>query len=390
MVRPADLAEAAEAVAGGGRLLLRGGGTKLDWGGPVEGVERVVDTGGLNRLVRHDPADLTATVQAGMPLAELQAELGRSGQWLALDPPLHDHAGRSATVGGVIATADHGPRRLAFGAPRNLVIGATFVLADGTVARTGGNVIKNVAGYDLGKVVCGSLGTLALLADVTVRLQPLPAASATLAVRADAHQARTVALALSDAQLEPAAADHRADLGAGESGWLWVRFDGSEEVVAEQRRRAAAIATDHALDNAPHNDSATLWDADVIAPLAGAPDETVAAVSTVPSQTGRVAATASRAAAEAGVSARWHSHVTLGLHRVVMSGGDPAGHAAVVRALRAAGYRTELRRRVADVDEHADAWTDGPLPSSWPLMRALKQRLDPDRRLAPGRFLGGL
>lgn len=389
-VRPESLADAAEAMAGGGRLLLRGWGTKQGWGGPVEGVERVIDTRGLDRVVRHDPADLTATVQAGVPLAELQTELGRSGQWLPLDPPLHDPAGRPATIGGIIAAADHGPRRLAYGAPRDLVIGATFALADGELARTGGKVIKNVAGYDLAKLMCGSLGTLALLVDVTLRLQPRPAASVTLAVRADAAQAHTLWLALSDARLEPAAADHRADLGASGSGWLWVRFDGSEAVAAEQRRRAAAIAADHGLDNAPHNDSATLWDTDLIAPLTDGTGETVAAVSTVPSQTPRVAATATRAAAEAGLSARWHSHVALGLHRVVLSGGDAAGHAAVVRALRAAGYRTELRQRAPGVDEHTDAWTDGFLPSAWPLMRAVKQRLDPDRRLAPGRFLGGL
>lgn len=389
-VQPQGLAEAAEAMAGGGRLLLRGWGTKQGWGGPVEGVERVVDTRGLNRLVRHDPSDLTATVQAGMPLAELQAELGRSGQWLPLDPPLHDHAGRPATVGGIIAAADHGPRRLAHGAPRDLVIGATFALADGQLARTGGNVIKNVAGYDLAKLVCGSLGTLALLVDVTVRLQPRPAASVTLAVRADAAQAHTLWLALSDAQLEPAAADHRADLGVSGSGWLWVRFDGREDVAAEQRRRAAAIAADHGLDHTPHNDSVALWDEHLVAPLGGESGETVAAVSTVPTQTPGVAATAARAAADAGVVARWHSHVALGVHRVVLSGGAPADHAAVVRALRTAGYRTELRQRLQGVDEHADAWTDGSLPSAWPLMRAVKQRLDPDRRLAPGRFLGGL
>lgn len=391
VVRPADLAEAAAAITGSGRVLIRGGGTKLDWGAPAEGVERVVDTGGLNRVVRHDPADLTATVQAGVPLAELQAELGRSSQWLAVDPPLHDHTGRAATVGGVIATADHGPRRLAYGAPRDQVIGATFVLADGTVARTGGNVIKNVAGYDLAKLLCGSLGTLALIVDVTVRLQPLPAASATVGVRATPAQAHRVWLAVSDAQLEPAAADHVADLGLrDQAGWLWVRFDGSEAVVAEQARAAAVLAADQGLETTTPDEPDGLWGDTLMGSLAGGADETVVGVSAVPSVGSRVAATAARAAADAGLEGRCHSHVALGLHRVVVADGDAAAHAAVVRALRADGHRAELRRRVAGVDEHVDAWTDGALPSAWPLMRSVTQRLDPDRRLAPGRFLGGL
>lgn len=389
VARPTSLAEAAEAVTGSGRVLLRGGGTKLDWGAPAEGVERVVDTGGLNRMVRHDPADLTATVQAGVSLAELQAELGRSSQWLALDPPLHDHAGRAATVGGVVAAADHGPRRLAYGAPRDQVIGATFALADGTVARTGGNVIKNVAGYDLAKLLCGSLGTLALIVDVTVRLQPLPEASATVGVHTTPAQAHRVWLAVSDAQLEPAAADHVADLGSGDqAGWLWLRFDGSETVVTEQARRAATLAADQGLETT--TPEGPLWDDTLMSSLAGGADETVVAISTVPNVGSRVAATAARAAADAGVEARCHSHVALGLHRVVVAGGAAADHAAVVAALRADGHRAELRRRVAGVDDHTDAWTDGPLPGAWPLMRAVKQRLDPDRRLAPGRFLGGL
>lgn len=391
VVRPTDLGEAGEALAGRGRVLARGRGTKLDWGAPAEGVERVVDTRGLDRVVRHDPADLTATVQAGAPLAELQAELGRSGQWLALDPPLHDHTGRPATVGGVIAAADHGPRRLAHGAPRDQVIGATFVLADGTVARTGGNVIKNVAGYDLAKLLCGSLGTLALIVDVTVRLQPLPEASATVGVHTTPAQAHRVWLAVSNARLEPAAADHLVDLGSGDqAGWLWLRFDGSEAVVAEKARAAAALATDQGLTTTTPDDPDRLWDGTLSRSLAGGADETVVGVSAVPSVGSRVAATAARAAAEAGLEGRCHSHVALGLHRVGVSGGDAADHAAVARALRADGHRAEVRRRVAGVDDHVDAWTDGELPSAWPLMRSVKQRLDPDRRLAPGRFLGGL
>jgi glycolate oxidase FAD binding subunit len=393
LVCPTGPAEAAEALTGGPdgpRVVVRGGATKLDWGAPVEGVERVVDTAGLDRLVRHDPSDLTATVQAGVPLQRLQAELAEAGQWLALDPPPGDAAGRTATVGGVLATADHGPRRLACGAPRDLVIGATFALADGTVARTGGNVIKNVAGFDLAKLLCGSLGTLALLIDVTVRLDPLPAATATLSAPATPGQAHALALALSDARLEPAAIDHTGQATGHDPGRVWVRFAARDAAVAAQRRAAAAdVAARHGLSTEPVDDDEGLW-ADLVAGLAGGDDETVVAVTTLPSLSAQVAEAVSAGAAAADVAARWHSHVALGLHRVALSGAAPSEHAAVVRALRAAGFRAELRRRVAGVDDHVDAWVDGELPSAWPLMRSVKHRLDPHRRFAPGRFFGGL
>ncbi len=133
-------------------------------------LDLLVSTTGLRELIEYNPADLVVRAQAGLPLAELQAIVGAAGQRLALDPP---EAG--ATLGGVVAANASGPRRHRFGTVRDLLIGATFVLADGTVAHTGGKVVKNVAGYDLAKLLTGSYGTLAVLADVTFRLHGLPA-----------------------------------------------------------------------------------------------------------------------------------------------------------------------------------------------------------------------
>ncbi len=147
----------------------RGGGTK-DWGPVIEDAA-VVETGGLARILEHNVGDFTAVLEAGVPLARAQAEFAEHGQMLAIDPAPHD----AATVGGVMAANDSGPLRHRYGSMRDLVVGTTVALSDGTLARSGGKVIKNVAGYDLGKLFTGSFGTLGLIVRVAVRLHPLPA-----------------------------------------------------------------------------------------------------------------------------------------------------------------------------------------------------------------------
>lgn len=153
-------------------VIPRGGGTRMDFGLPPSRADIVVSLERLNRIVAHEPADQTATVEAGITMAGLQAGLGKRGQYLPLDPP-HGDAG---TLGGVLATNASGVLRTSFGTARDLVIGARVVQADGTVVRSGGQVVKNVAGYDLNKMYIGSLGTLGILAEVNLKLQPLPAA----------------------------------------------------------------------------------------------------------------------------------------------------------------------------------------------------------------------
>ncbi|MCY3556341.1 MAG: FAD-binding oxidoreductase [Gemmatimonadetes bacterium] len=153
-------------------VIPRGGGTKMDFGHPPSRADIVVSMERLNRIVAHEPADQTATVEAGITMAGLQAGLGKRGQFLPLDPPHGDEG----TLGGVLATNASGVLRTSFGTARDLVIGARVVQADGTVVRSGGQVVKNVAGYDLNKMYIGSLGTLGILAEVNLKLQPLPSA----------------------------------------------------------------------------------------------------------------------------------------------------------------------------------------------------------------------
>jgi glycolate oxidase FAD binding subunit len=189
--------------------VIRGGGTKLSWGRPPATVDLVVSTSRLARLVAHRHGDLTATVQAGMKLRDLNASLSTQRQWLPIDTAFGE-----ATIGGIVATNDSGPSRHRHGTPRDLVIGITLALADGRVVKAGGTVVKNVAGYDLGKLVSGSHGTLAGIVDVTFKLSPIPQTSATLlAAYTDAAVLARDVAALDATQIEPAAFDVRAEDG---------------------------------------------------------------------------------------------------------------------------------------------------------------------------------
>ncbi|MDP9443186.1 MAG: FAD-binding oxidoreductase, partial [Actinomycetota bacterium] len=176
VARPGSTREAAEVLRVAGqhrlRVVARGAGTKLDWGAAPAGLDLVVDTTALTGIVEHAAGDLVGIARAGTPLADLQEQLATAHQQLALDAPVPD-----ATLGGSIATNTSGPRRVLYGTLRDLLIGITFVRADGVVAKAGGKVVKNVAGYDFAKLLTGSYGTLGLVTEAAFRLHPLPAAS---------------------------------------------------------------------------------------------------------------------------------------------------------------------------------------------------------------------
>ncbi|MDH4101972.1 MAG: FAD-binding oxidoreductase [Thermoleophilia bacterium] len=184
-------------------------------------------TAGLDRILEHETGDLTCTVEAGVRLSALNAVLGASSQRLSLDPP------GDPTIGALLAENLSGPLRHRFGAPRDLVLGVTLVLADGTVASAGGKVVKNVAGYDLARLVCGSRGRLALIARASFRLHPLPKAARTLVVEAD--DAGTVVAKLLRSQLQPSALD------VLHPGRVAVLFEGSHRAVDAQLAAASAL-----------------------------------------------------------------------------------------------------------------------------------------------------
>jgi glycolate oxidase FAD binding subunit len=214
-MRPGTIEEAAEIVA-----VAAADGRRLRIGEDLS-------TEGLDRVLEHEAGDLTCTVEAGIRLSALQARLGAAGQRLSLDPP------GDPTVGACLAGRLSGPLSHRYGTPRDLVLGVTLVLGDGTVTSSGGKVVKNVAGYDLGKLVCGSEGRLALIARVSLRLHPLPAAAETLVV--DTDDAASVVRSLRASQLQPSAVDIL------HPGRVAVLFEGRERAVAAQLQAARSL-----------------------------------------------------------------------------------------------------------------------------------------------------
>ena len=373
-----------------GVVRIRGAGTKQDWGVEPPPADVVIDTTGLDQVLRHDPDDATATVQSGMPLAALQSVLAGHGQQLAVDPP---HPG--ATVGGTFAAGDAGPRRLRYGTMRDLVIGLTAVLPDGAVSRSGGKVIKNVAGYDLGRLLAGSLGTLGLVADLTIRLHPLPETSATVAVPCDAVAAASATTALLAASVEPVAIDWAQRT-------LWIRYEGASASVDGQVAATRVLLDELGLaaeDTHRGEGEEAVW-ARLKGGHAGTAGATVAQAATLPSDLATAQHALADAADDAGVEATIASHAGVGVHHATLSGADARAHALAVRAWRGRlapdGGHVVVRRRAptGTAADEGSAWDTvtvwGPDPSAIALMRSLKSRLDPDHRLAPGSFVGGI
>jgi glycolate oxidase FAD binding subunit len=381
---PTSLAEAREAVLDSAQrraMVFHGGATKAEWAAPTGSDELVVTTSGLDRVVEHNPGDLTAVVGPGVTLGELQQRLADSGQWLAIDPP---HADDGATVGGVYAAGDAGPRRLAYGTMRDLVIGVTVVCGDGTVARSGGKIIKNVAGYDLGKLLSGSYGTLGLVGELVIRLHPRPEARRTLRVTADAAAATRLVAAVLASPVTPTALEWV-------DGQLWVCLEGREPGVAAQTAALQRLTDDHGLTAEQDEHDRGRWQVLAAEHTASAGQTLVRAVS-LPDKLGAVAEALQAAAAGAGVSASLASHAGSGVHSARLSGGDATTHARAIASWRdrvaALGGAVTVRERIAGLADYVEL--AGPAPSAVGLMRRIKAELDPQGRCAPGRLGWGI
>src|SRR6266481_5993717 len=202
VVEPGTASELAEILrlsnGAGLAVIPRGGGTKLEWGNSPERADLILSTARLTEIIEHAWADLTVTVEAGCTIQKLQETLAQHGQRLALDPLWPE----KATVGGVLSTNDSGALRLRFGALRDLIIGVTIALPDGTLASSGGKVVKNVAGYDLPKLVTGAYGTLGVITRAVFRLHPLPRTAKTFSFKTESFPAlQQSILAIQDSQL---------------------------------------------------------------------------------------------------------------------------------------------------------------------------------------------
>ncbi|GII78300.1 glycolate oxidase [Sphaerisporangium rufum] len=350
-------------------VLPAGGRATLHWGPPPERCDLLLDTGRLDRVLEHAAGDLVARTQAGVPMAALAATLAGAGQELALDVPVP-----GATVGGTLAGGLAGPRRLRYGTARDLLIGVTVVLADGTVARSGGKVVKNVAGYDLGKLFTGSHGTLGVIAEATFRLHPLPAGRAFVTVTVPDPAALPGLAAVAASPAEPSAVElELPDLSGPATLAVLVEGVAAAE-RAEVLRRAlgprAAIGT-----------RAPAW-------WGRPPDGGHLLELRVPPAAVRPALAAIGAAAgDLPVAVRGSACVAV-LYLALPGDVPPAAAAAFVAAARAAVAPLGGRLPVVAAPPAAAAGLDmlGPVGAA-ALMRRVKDRFDPEGRMAPGRLL---
>jgi glycolate oxidase FAD binding subunit len=361
--RPSSPEQAAELLRGLGEerraVRPRGGATKLHWGGGGEPVAVELETGGLAKIVAHNEGDLTAVLQAGVPLAEAQALFAEKKQMLALDPPLG--ASDAATIGGVVATADSGPLRHRYGGVRDLVVGITVALSDGSLPKSGGTVIKNVAGYDLGKLYAGSYGTLGLIVSVNVRLHPAPTGNATAVGSSDDPNKLAAAAALLAGL--PLEADS-LDVGWREgSGRVLARFGGA--AAEHQAKATAEYLREAGLENVQSvEDDDELW-------VAGRPSDLAPAIRVTEDAGGSLVGRAAH-----------------GLYWIALEGEGLPERVDIVR--------DALDPRAASLLDGPDSLRSavepwGPVdPGALVLMRRVKERFDPARIFRPGAFVGGI
>ena len=369
-------------------VVPRGEGSKLDWGQAPSAFDVLLDIGRLAGIYHHYVDDLVVTVGAGTPVRSVQAVLSRSRQRVAIDPASVD-----ATIGGILATGESGPLRLAHGSPKDQLLGIEFVRSDGVIAHSGGRVVKNVAGYDLGKLLCGSFGTLGIITSATFRVQPMPAMQAWVTRTVSTPlEVRDIVDAVSSSPLAPAAIEidlppmyfappiphQRSDSDAHGLGTVGVLLEGSLEGVAS---RVAALITLLGGDATPHSQPPEWWGRYPFEP------DHISLKIAAPIADLHAAIYALRDAVGATVAVRGSAGVGV-VYAAIPANGAETGVIEIVRhTLIARGGSCVVLDAPTGVREALDMW--GPVAAIG-LMRSVKKQFDPRRRLAPGRFVGGI
>lgn len=365
-VAPKTLDEAAAAMRDSARnkttVAFAGGGTEFGYGRAPDHVGMLLKTEKLDKVVDYAPADMTITVEAGVTLAALQQTLAVNSQRLALDAPQPERA----TLGGLLAANTYGPLRTRYGTLRDLIVGVEMIRADGSRARGGGKVVKNVAGFDIAKLLVGSLGTLAVITEVAFRLHPVPPASRTVLFESrSAGDLCEFAIRVGRLQVTPSVVDLHWP-----RGMVVARFDSSEQGAVVQAERVVQDCGGRIL--------AADEEAALTAALRGEPwtgSGAVGAIAVLPS---RISQFLSSMSATCGAIAL---RPLLGIGEVRF---PPEAMEMVRAAVRTSGGRLMVRRGdTPSAGEPDDA-------VALDLMRSVKQQLDPARTLSPGRQVGGI
>jgi len=376
-VEPLDAAGVAAALQSAAAqnltVVVRGGGTKS----AEPSGEVVLSTSRLTMGIDHVAGDLVATVPAGATLETVNDALGRERQWLPLDPP---RPGR-ATIGGIIATNDSGPRRHRFGTPRDLIIGIEIALVNGRTARAGGRVVKNVAGYDLSKLLCGSLGSLAVVTSATFKLSPVPPYSQTLvATVSDIRRLGELARAVTDVPVAPTAIELQSPPHR-----LLVRFETTEQAVRRQTDLVRAIcvergATCAIVSGQPEADAWRAHEGRLFSS-----EGTILKLAVLSTDVADVLERLRTLTAERRVECEVIGRAALGIVLVRLSG-DIGAQGALVSELRleATGRGGSAVLLSAPLSLLRDVGRWGAPSDAMPLMRAVKHQFDPRNTLNPG------
>jgi len=370
-------------------IVTRGAGTKLTWGRTPTPVGAVLTTTRLIGHIDHCAGDLTASVSAGATLAEVNAVLAGEGQWLALDPRLAERA----TIGGIVATNDSGPRRQKHGTPRDLIIGVEMALVDGRTAKAGGRVVKNVAGYDLARLMCGSFGSLTIITRAIFKLTPRPPASRTIVASArEVRPLADLALALLSSPLTPSAIELQS-----RSRHLLVRFETTDAAVHQQASAAQALCGARGLDASIVSGEAetAVW-LEHEADLSGV-EGTLVRVAVLPAQVADMLDHVERVSGQHALECRVAGRAALGVLYVRIGGAAtpgpaPESTAAAVDALRQNAWARGGSAVVVSADpsilNQVDPWGD--VGDGLPVMHALKARFDPNGILNAGHGPGNI
>lgn len=372
--------------------------TKLTIGNPPRRYDLALSLKEMNRVWRYEPADLTISVEAGMKFGDFQRFVGRNRLWLPLDPP----GGAKASIGGILATNASGPLRLAYGAPRDMALGLRVATTEGRVVKTGGHVVKNVAGYDLTRLLIGSYGTLGVIVEASFKLYPLPLARSTFVLgvgflgsvgelrRAIQHSPLTpMRLVMLNAE---AALLARGERPAGDRREVWIEVGGSDRVIGRYRDELGGMAKQAGATfrEEPASTAEPLWAkiADFHSTLpAGASHVTLRAV-LPPARTEEFL---TRAEAQSGNVAEFAQAGTGVVHLCLLEPPADRLHSVLerLRALAIAlGGWLVIEKCPAEIKGKIDVW--GAPGDDFGVMRKLKQAWDPKGILSPGRFVGGL
>jgi glycolate oxidase FAD binding subunit len=361
-------------------VVPRGGGTKLEWGNPPKNAELILSTARLNRIVEHAWGDLTVTVEAGCTLQSLQQSLAQHGQRLAFDALWPERA----TIGGVLSTSDSGTLRLRFGALRDLIIGVTIALPDGTLASSGGKVVKNVAGYDLPKLVTGAFGTLGVITRAVFRLHPLPRAAKTFSFTAeDSPAMQQHILAIQDSQLAHTSLQIRR--AAGQLPAADILFEATDAGLAAQESQLRKLLGSARVEQSSEN----IWNARQDLWNSSTNTTLVAKISLLPTDIAKTLDSLKTLGASRKINWQIILQATgIGMLRLEA---NPAQLSVAVEQLRSDSQSRDaalvVLRRPPELHS-IDAW--GNAGDGVSLMRAVKHQLDPKNTLNPGRFVGGI